>query len=342
MAMQDPRYGEALSMMDIARLTGADKKYLPIIEIMNKSNPIVEDLLSIQANSGMVHEMAVRTSLPHGTFRMFYQGTPTEKSTTAQIRESCSLLETNAIMDKALIDIHANRGNIMLSQSKAFIEGLGQTQARTIFYGNSSINPNEYRGLATRYDRIELNDTDSPFYNVIDAGGTGDNLSSMWIISFGADKIHGIYPTGSVSGLQHIDMPMDYAYDSTGKKFLAYRQHYSWRWGLAVPDWRYAVRIANVDIASLQTAGTSAYSGPDLGNIVWDAIERLPNDGRDGTFIYCSPKVWTAFQKMAANKFNLALSLQEWNGRILPAVNSMMLKRCDAILEHEAHVPLAA
>lgn len=346
MSMADPTYGQALSMLDIARATGADGKYISIIEILNETNPILQDLRSVQANSGMVHVAAVRTGLPEGTYRAFYQGVESEKATVTQIQESTSMLESFAQPDKALIDLHRNRGDIMLQQTRGFIEGLGQTQARTIFYGNPAIAPNEFRGLTTRYSSYGITSStgaavsgvDKHFYpyNVISMGGTGTNLTSIWVIEFGADKIFGIYPQNSTAGLNHEDLGQQLVLDSAGKQFLAYTQHYSWRLGLVVADWRSAVRICNIDTSAYSSSISDANANA-LGDVIFDAIERLPNHGR-GAAVYCSPRMHTAFNKIARNRLNLALSLAEWNGQVLPSVNGMMFKVCDAISEHETVV----
>ncbi len=40
--------------------------------------------------------------------------------------------------------------------------------------------------------------------------------------------------------------------DANGGKYEGYRTHYKWDNGLALRDWRYVVRIANIDVSNLQ------------------------------------------------------------------------------------------
>lgn len=339
MSMADPIYGHSLSLRDIVSHS-IDRRYEPIVEFLNRENPILQDIRLVEANKGLYHNVIVRTSLPEGTFRAMYQGVPTEKATVTQIQEKTTMLESFAKIDTRMLDLTKDRGNILLSQSKAFIEGMGQHQARTIFYGNPSVNPNEYLGLANRYNQIGTNRM-LRSYNVIDAGGTGANLTSIWLIGWAEDRLCGIYPAGSQAGLRHDDLGVSLALDSNGNEYTASTQHYMWDMGLAVSDWRWCVRIANVDIDALAQAGTPGYTGPDIGLTMWDAIGKIPNRSASGMFFYCPSKVWVAIHKLAMRTNNVNLTLMQWNGQELPSINQAPFRVCDAISEHEQHVETA-
>lgn len=338
MAIGDPIYGEALSIADIA---AHSRDYGPIVEILNKRNPILKDIRMVRCNNGTSHKGIIRTSLPDGTFKGFYQGVNSEKATVVQIEEPTKMLQSIALADCDLIDLNENIGNALLQQNKGFIAGLGQHQARTLFYGDENQNPNVYNGLASRYNAYGDNPKFSS-YNVINAGGTGTNLTSIYIVGWGDDKVCGIYPANSVAGLQHRDLGADLVPDSAGRLFRAYRHHYSWSMGLFVADWRYCIRIANIDIAQFANWGTSAWAGPDLGTMIIQALGmKFPDNTPDGSVMYCSRDVWTMFQIMARDKGNLALSLRQWNGETIDAVNGMPLRICESISTHETVVPAA-
>lgn len=341
MAMADPIYGEALSFRDIAASMGADGRHVNMIEILNKRNPILSDLRSVEANSGLFHVTAVRTGLPEGTKRAYYQGVKTEKATATQQSEKVSLLESIAKPDAALLEVAANRAQVLADQDRGFVTGLGQRQARSIFYGDPKIDPNDFRGLAPRYNFIS-DDPMSPGYQVIDAGGEGANLTSIYLVKWGSDAVHGIYPRGSVAGLQVRDMGIQLALDSAGLEYRASVQHYSWYMGLVVADYRKVVRVANIDVSQITDTTSDMFN--KLGDLIWDAIgTKFFDMTGEGTSFYCSPKVWTAFMKLARgnSRNNMALPLVDWNGRTLPSINNMLLKPEDAISEHEQRVVAA-
>lgn len=71
-----------------------------------------------------------------------------------------------------------------------------QKVAATMFYGDSNRNPDEFNGLAMRYPSKTSPD-------VIDAGGTGNASTSMYLTCWGANTAHGLYPKGSTGGLSN-------------------------------------------------------------------------------------------------------------------------------------------
>jgi hypothetical protein len=42
--------------------------------------------------------------------------------------------------------------------------------------------------------------------------------------------------------------------DANGNTYQAYRDHFKWECGLTVRDWRYVVRICNIDVTTCSMA----------------------------------------------------------------------------------------
>ena len=72
----------------------------------------------------------------------------------------------------------------------------------------------------------------------MDGGGTSGNMTSLWLISWGANSVHGIYPKGSQGGLKHKVLQEYMTTDDSGDKFQCVGDIYNWKSGLAVSDWR--------------------------------------------------------------------------------------------------------
>ena len=68
-----------------------------IIELMNKTNDIMDDVLWMESNQSDGHLTRIRTGLPEVYWRRLYQGTPPSKSQWSQVKEGCGILE--AIME---------------------------------------------------------------------------------------------------------------------------------------------------------------------------------------------------------------------------------------------------
>lgn len=102
------------------------------------------------------------------------------------------MLETYAEVDKSLADLNGNTAEFRLSEDRAFIEAMNQQMAQTLFYGDSSVNPQQFMGLSSRYSSLSAGNAQ----NIIDAGGTGTDNTSIWLVVWGENTVHGIFPKG--------------------------------------------------------------------------------------------------------------------------------------------------
>ena len=223
------------TLADIATRLGPDGKIDPnIVEMLNETNEILAEMTMIEANGFTDHKTTIRSGLPAGTWRKLNYGVQPEKSRTVSVKDALGMLETYAEVDKALADLNGNSAAWRLSEDRAFIEGLNQTMATTLFYGDASLDPEKFTGLAPRYNSLAAENG----INIVDAGGTGSDNASIWLICWGPNTCHGIYPKGSPAGLQSRDLGEDTLLDAAGGRYQGYRTHYKWDNGLTLRDWR--------------------------------------------------------------------------------------------------------
>src|SRR5690554_2342321 len=243
---------QMLTLADHAKLFGPDGKPALIAEMLSETNEILDDMLWREGNLATGTRTTIRTGLPQGTWRALNRGILPSKSTVATVDESTGLLDALGVVDEKLAELNGNTASFRMQENRAFIEGLNQQMASALFYANDGFNPGEFMGLAPRFsDKGAVN-----AQNIIDMGGTNNANSSIWLVLWG-DHVHGIYPKGTTAGLDHKDMGVELVDDGTGRnaKFRAYRDYYSWAAGIAVRDWRYVVRIANIDSEELMEGG---------------------------------------------------------------------------------------
>ncbi|WP_337238094.1 major capsid protein, partial [Salmonella enterica] len=81
---------------------------------------------------------------------------------------------------------------------------------------------------------------------------------SIWLVVWGENTVHGIFPKGQKAGIQMEDKGQVTLKDVNGGKYEGYRTHYKWDNGLALRDWRYVVRIANIDVSNLSEPSSAA------------------------------------------------------------------------------------
>lgn len=321
------------TLLDIAARLGPDGKIDPnIVEMLNETNEILDDATFIEANGFTEHKTTARSGIPVGTWRKLNYGVMPEKSKVVPIKDSLGMLETYAEIDKALADLNGNSAAWRLSEDRAFIEGLNQTMAQTLFYGDSSLDPEKFTGLVPRYSSLSAENA----INIIDAGGTGSNNTSIWLIVWGQNTCHMIYPKGSPAGLNSRDLGEDTIIDAAGGRYQGYRTHYKMDTGLSLRDWRFVVRIANVDVTTLTK---NAGSGADLIDLMTQALEVVPNLGMGRPAFYCNRKIRSFLRRQIANKVaGSTLTMENVAGKKVVSYDGIPVRRTDGILSTEARV----
>lgn len=320
----------ALTLADWGKRVDPDGKIDKITELLSQTNPILEDMLIVEGNLPTGHRTTIRTGLPDATWRLLNYGVPNSKSTTAQVTDSIGMLETYAEIDKSLADLNGNTSEFRLSEDRAFLEAMNQKMAQTLFYGDTSVNPQQFMGLASRYSSKSAGNGQ----NIIDAGGTGTDNTSIWLVVWGENTVHGIFPKGQKAGLHMEDKGQQTLKDAAGGQYEGYRTHYKWDNGLTLRDWRYVVRIANIDVSDLSVPASAA-------NIVTQmvkAMHRVPNLKMGRAVFYMNRTVAQALDLQSLDKASLALSVKETEGEWWTTFRGIPIRETDAILETEARV----
>ena len=320
------------TLADVASRMDDKGSISDIIEMLTETNEILEDATWLEANGFTEHKTTVRSGLPQGTWRMLNYGVQPEKSATVTIKDSMGMLESYALTDKALADLNGNSAAWRLSEERAFVEGMNQNLANTLFYGDTSATPQRFTGLAPRFNSKAAENGQ----NIIDAGGTGNDLTSIWLCVWGPNTLHGIYPKGSKAGLVIRDLGEDTVKDAEGGEYQAYRTHYKWDAGLTLRDWRYVVRIANINWQQLTK---DAQAGADLIDLMTQAIELLPNANMGRAVFYVNRKVRSFLRRQIANKVvGSTLTMEQVAGKHVVSFDGIPVKRSDALLLSEAQV----
>lgn len=327
------------TLLDVAKRLDPNGKIDMIAEILTQTNEVLDDMVWKEGNLPTGHKGTIRTGMPTPTWRKLYGGVQPGKSTTAQVIDSCGMLEAYAEVDKALADLNGNEAAFRLSEDKAHIEGMSQELAQTLFYGNEATEPEAFTGFGPRFNDQSAPNGD----NIITSADTpdGNDNTSIWLVVWG-DNVHGIYPKGSKAGLQMKDKGQVTIenVDGNGGRMEAYRTHYRWDAGLHVKDWRYVVRI-NIDQEDLTK---NAATGPDLIDLFAQAVEMIPNINGGRPVFYCNRKVRGFIRRQIMNKtVNSTLSIEQItraNGALVrtPMYDGIPIRRCDQITNTESGI----
>ena len=330
-----------LTLADWAKRSDPDGRVPIVAELLSQTNEILDDCVFKEGNLPTGERVIIRTGLPSVYFRALNQGIPGSKSTTAQVDEACAILEARSEVDKDLAMLNGNTAQFRLSEDTAFLEAMNQTQAETMFYGNPGTDPKKFLGLAPRYGDLSADNA----VNILDAGGSGSDNASVYLVVWGDQTVYCPFPKGSKAGLTHEDLGEQTVYNSDGTRLQAFATRYQWKNGLVVKDWRYVVRICNVDISDLLgSTGTQAASASTaLIKLMARALYRIPNMAMGRAAFYMNRTVHSGMSIAALDKSQNVLSIQEGLKQFGTAQSYLSflgvpLRRVDALINSEARV----
>lgn len=318
-----------------SRMTKDGKIDTNIVEILNETNEMLADVTFQEATGVTENITTVRAGLPTVAWRRLNYGVPTSKSKTTQVSDSIGMLEAYAEVDKKLVDINANKEAFRLTENRAFLESMNQEFQRALLFGDISKDPAKILGLTARYSTGDITKAENAV-NVIDAGGTGSNLTSIWLVCWSPNTAFCTYPKGLPGGLKDTDLGEVTLDDANGNHYQGYRSHYEWNVGFVLRDWRYVVRIANIDVKSLK-------NDPKTGDCILadhliDALELLPNQAMGRPAFYCNRTVSAFLRKQIRNGKNVNITMEEIAGKKVTAFDGVPIRRVDALVPGEDHV----
>lgn len=297
-----------LTLADHSKRIGPDGKIDPIAELLSQTNEILEDVVFKEANQPTSHVTTIRTGLPAVYWRSYNAGVPSAKSTTAQITEPCAMLEARSHIDAKLLNLNGNSAAFRLSEESAFIEAMGQEMTSKMFNGNVGTDLKSFSGLATRYSSTTAGNGN----NVILAGGAGSDNSSVYLVVWGEQTVFSPFPKGSRAGLVTRDLGEESVADGSGGWYQAARSLFQWDAGLVVKDWRYVVRIANVDVSDWVgvTGSQAASASTNLIKLMMRAIARIPNFSMGRAAFYANRSIQEGLMIQALEKSSSALAIK--------------------------------
>lgn len=317
-----------MTLLEMANRIDPKGGLMTIAEVLDENNPFLQDAPFVEANDTFSHTFTKRLSLPTGAVRGMNEGVSTEASQTIQAKAELALIEARAENDIKIIDSMPNPKSARMQESRSFMEGIAQTHADLMLYGNNNDEPKEFDGLATIMNSL------SATTNVIGAGGTGADTTSIYVVQWGVDQVFGLYPRGGgkTLGIGHTDMGIESVTDSNSKKFRAYVDVFELFTGLCVKDNRCIGRIANIE----SSGSTNIFDEDDLITL----LNRMKNGGKGAT-IYCNKTIKTQMEILLKDKSNVNFTARHGEGLAGEEVlyfRGHPVKLCDAILDTETAI----
>ena len=327
--------GTKVTLQDHASRLDPQGKVAKIVEVLNQVNDILQDLVFIEGNLPTGHKTTIRSGLPEATWRQLNYGVQPKKSKTVSVTDTCGILAQLSEIDKEIVDLNGNTTEFLMSESKAAIESLNQAAVSCLFYGNTETDPEKFMGLAPRYD----SSTAENGGNIIKAGGTLSTNTSIWLIAWGADTCHMILPKGSEAGIWTKNEGDVMIQDGAGGSYPGVRSYFQWKLGLSLRDWRYVVRIANIDVTHLATDAGTVSVGANIITSMIRAIHLLPTMNKGKPVFYCNATIFTYLDLQTLKQTNMNVKYDtDVHGKPIMTFRGIPVRKCEAILNTEATV----
>lgn len=318
-----------------------------LVNLLSQENGIMADMMAVECQSGNAFEFTQVVKLPQPTNRSYNQGINSTLAGVAKQIQTAVEYDDLITLDHSLARLGGHMNELRAQETQLHMQGFSQKVAYDLFYSNNVTNPTTFTGFANIYNTVDPT-VSQIANNVIDCGGTGSTNASIWLIGWGPKQIHTIFPNGMPSGLQMMDRGLQNTYDASGKVFLGWQHWLQWNIGLAIHDWRYAVRAANIDVT---TFGSN--TAPDLISILTAMCYKPPvmpagvapvQTSDDPTVqmargcFYCNRTIYLALDLQAQQKSNMLLTIEQWAGRPTLTFRGIPIRCVDALVNTETQV----
>jgi len=300
--MAENNIGGIYTLLDLLRIQDpSNGQLLFVAETLARKNPIVREVPIMEANQALTHVGSRQSSLPTVQKRAINDGVPKSAHKEIPVTAPMSLFETMSQVDEELLRLAgANAAAVRQRKDAAFIEAMAQAVADEIFFGSLADDVLGFNGLTTMFNSTTVypNNDSTWYYNVLSAGGAG-GCTSVWIVEWGPEKAHLIYPKGTQAGIEINDLGKQLVAGVTAStEFVAYVTQFKWRCGLFVADERCVQRLANIE----RTGAVNIWDDDDMITL----INRLPDMGENpNTRIYCNRQIRTQMDIRLKDKNNV-------------------------------------
>lgn len=299
------------TLMDIAKLQEPNGGVVTdVVEMLNQTNPFLDEATWMEANGGTYHRSAIRTGIPDPTWRSYYQGVQPTKSSYAQVDEPIGMMEARSQVDVDVLAHSGNPGQVRLIEAQGHLEGMSQALVDTALYGSVSTSPQKFNGVMPRYNSL----SSASGENIIDAEGESTDNCSILLVGWSPRTVFFTYPQGSAAGIKREDLGVNHQADppdGSSGKFSAAEEKFTQKAGLVVKDWRYIARAANIDVSNL----TGETSAADILKLMAAMVDKLPSLSAVRLAFYVPRVVSTMLRIQCMSRANVYLTVGQEEGK---------------------------
>lgn len=322
---------DTMTFAEVVKLLAPDKSsILNVADVLSEENPIVDHATWVESNDLWSHREARQLSEPTPTWRKVNSGVGIGAGRTIPVTSTIGLCEIYSEIDVEIINSFGDKKKqARITAIRPFLKGMKKELVATMLYGSTATTPEEFNGFMTFMGSLATTT------NVLNAGGSGSDVTSILIVMWGLDQVFMVYPKGTPAGIKHEDLGIATVSSSTtaianAAQYQAYRDHFVMRAGLMVKDDRCIGRIANIEV----TGAVNIFDEDDLITV----LNRMPSGAK---WIYANGEVITQMQIAAKDKNNINYTLAGGDGLSGGAIvnfNTYPVFKLDQLLKTETAI----
>lgn len=265
--------GKFPSLVDLLKSMNAAGQFVRAVDMMRQANEILDVMTWMPCNSGDEHLIVQNVTLPTIYEAMINRGILPSDGKDYDIFEPTATFRSWQEIDADAAEATGDPAKCMADRSRKHRQAHARNFVSNLIYGNSLTDPDTFPGIMQRYS----DPTDNNGQNMINAGGVGSDNASILLMGFGEDAVSGLYPKGTIAGLQTDDkgkVTKSNADGTTDAWRDVYLSKFSWSCGLSIEDWKWCARICNIDKSDILANNDSA---ADLLQLTEDALYCMPS-----------------------------------------------------------------
>jgi hypothetical protein len=265
---------------------------------LQQRNEFLDEVPWLPSSHGSHNEMQKAKSLGHGEFTPANGATPIMASTSDIIKEPVRVYDADSdVPDKLLKGADDPRAARNV-QDIENLEGFLQRFNSRIIYGNSALNPDEFKSLTERRNKLGT--------YCWSAGGTGTDLTSVWLFEMCRGGFFFTYNKHGSPGIKNEDKGIHRVNVPVGNgEHWVWTRHYEIWAGINVRNERALQRYCNIE-----QSGASSLFDP---NVIIEMKAQLPSMGRNAV-MFANRTIFGQIEQHAYNKVNAAYSIADIMG----------------------------
>jgi len=285
-----------IDLIDINKAKGADGKVTAsLIDIVARQSPVLRSSYMGACNNNTTHKHVIRSGRGMASWGRLYKGIAASKGNTFQVEDTTGFLEARTEIDMRLLELEGdNAAKYKLLEAEGQLQTVTENFETAFFYSDTAAAPDEIKGLGARYGTIS---NAGPGNQIVDAGGTGSDNMSVWMMTWGPRACALIHPSKVSGGIERQQKGEQRVLDDNGNPYYAEEDIYRLHTGVSVGDWRYVVRIANIDVSAFATDPSGAIDW--LRDAYYKHRGRVENMGK--TVIYCRQEFIQGLDELGTN-----------------------------------------